>query len=58
MPNWKDFCKDDTDEINNGSTMTRTEAEHIIETCRTMKYAHYIYSKKDYKEAQRVIGDE
>jgi len=57
LPNWKDFCKDDTDEINNGSTMTPREARRIIWESQNIKYSHYWNHPKDYKEALRVIGE-
>lgn len=52
------FCTDDTEEINTGSSMSRAKARHIIRVCETMTHANYVYDTSDYKEAKKALGEE
>lgn len=54
------FIEDDAnmEEINTGSSMSRTRARHIIKVCETMTHANYVYDTGDYEEAKKVLRDD
>jgi len=53
----KDFCEYDTEEINNGSSMTRSDARNILHQARHVKGAYYWLSRREVETAKNVLGE-
>lgn len=55
IPN-KKFCDFDTEEINTGYTMTRSDARETLRQAQHVKGSYYWLSRREVETAKKVVG--